>query len=197
MSLYCVVPAALRGTIDSDGVRSGIFEKTFNSSDGARKTVLEFVNVSFALTDDAGVKAWSGQKILDLADGLVVYKGAVIDLTATSSTYPAVTGLVAAWDGDFALGSASALNAADSSPDGTEVDLVALTATVQAVAGVGTLKGISTTTEAPLTKDGTATAFPIHLTIVVDDGDQDVTTTPTNLLLNGTVTVDWQYIGDK
>jgi hypothetical protein len=197
MSLYPTVPAAVAGTIDTQGRASGIFEKTYISPDGGRKTVLTFVNSSHALADDAGIKAWMGPKILTLADGLVTYKGAVIDLTALSSTYPAVTGLVAAWDGDVALGSSGAINAGDASPDGTEVDLIALTSTTQAVAGLATVKGISTTTEAPKTKDGTATAFDIYLTIVVDDGDQDVTTTPTNLVLNGTIVIDWHYHGDN
>jgi len=197
MALYPTVPAAVAGTIDSNGVATGIFESTHNDCAGGRKTVLTFKDLSVALGDDAGVKGWLAQKILTLADGLVVFKGAVVDLTALSSTYPAVTGVVAAWDGDFALGSIAASDDNDASPDGAEVDLVALTATVQAVAGLGVLKGISTTTEAPLTKDGTSSPFDIYLNIVIDDGDQDVTTTPTSLVLNGTVTIDWQYIGDK
>lgn len=197
MSFQPVVPAALLGSVDSNGHSSGIFEKTYMHANGGRQTVLEFKDCIVALSDDAGTKAWCGPKILTLADGLVVYNGAVINLTALSSTYPAITGLVAAWDGDVALGSAAAINAGDATPDGTEVDLIALTSTTQAVAGLATVKGISTTTEAPKTKDGTATAFDVYLTIVVDDADQDVTTTPTNLILNGTVTINWTYLGDN
>lgn len=196
MSLYGSVPAAVAGTINSNGVAVGIFEATQNLADGSRKTVLTFVNAPIALVDDAGVKAMAGPKIYTMADGLVVYEGAVIDLTALSSTYPAVTGLVAAWDGDFGLGS-TAVAATGGTIATTKVDLMASTATVQAVAGLGVLKGISTTTEAPKTKDGTAAPFDVYLNIIVDDGDQDVTTTATNLILNGTVTLHWKLLGDK
>lgn len=196
MSLYGSVPTALQGAVNANGVSSGIFEDTFCLADGSRQTRLTFKNASVALVDDAGVKAMAGTKIYTMADGLVVFEGAVVDLTALSSTYPAVTGLVAAWDGDFGLGS-TAVAAVGATIAGTKIDLMASTATVQAVAGLGVLKGISTTTEAPKTKDGTATAFDVYLNVIVDDGDQDVTTTPTNLLLNGTVVISWKLIGDK
>jgi hypothetical protein len=195
MSLYVTVPAALVGAVDADGVATGIFEDTFATPDGGRKTVLTFKDVSVALVDDAGVKAYAGTKIVTLADGLVVFEGAMVDLTALSSTYPTVTGVVAAWDGDVALGSTTAI-ATGATLDGTEADLVPSTATVQAVAGLATVQAISTTTEAPKTKNGTTTPFPVFLNIHVDDGDQDVTTTPTNLILNGKVVINWKHIGD-
>lgn len=37
----------------------------------------------------------------------------------------------------------------------------------------------------------------MYLNLLVDDADQDATTTPTDLIINGTLTLVWSLIGDK
>lgn len=153
------------------------------------KTVLTFANVDFALTDVAGVVAYVGKKVYDFPAGVVHLLGAVADLGLTKSS----AGVNADWDGDFALGSTTAGNNAALAT--TEQDMIPTTATPQAVAGATTAKGVSTAAE-DVDFDGHTTAVDAFLNFLVDDADQDVTGTPCNLIVNGTVTLHWVNKGD-
>jgi hypothetical protein len=152
------------------------------------RTVLNFGGDAFALTDVAGVVAYVGKKIYDFPEGQIMIAGAVADLKLGKSS----TGVNATFNGDFSLGTATASNNATLSS--TEADVIPSTATPAAVAGVTTAKGLST---ANIVLDGTAAAKSLYLNFLVDDADQDVTTTPCNLLVTGTVTVLWSKVGDK
>ena len=76
----------------------------------------------------------------------------------------------------------------------TEQNIIPTTATPQAVSGATTAKGVATTASQLL--DGTSTAVDLYVNFLVDDADHDVTTTPCNLILNGTVSVYWLNAGD-
>lgn len=158
------------------------------SQTGYTKTVLKLVNTPVVLADNAGVVAYGSLKIFDFPEGLIGIAGASADLVVTKSS----AGVIAAFDGDFGVGTVAANNGAALAT--TEQDIIPTTATPQAVAGVTTAKGIST---APAQFDGTAAALDAYLNMLVDDADHDVTTTPCNLILNGTVTITWAVIGDK
>lgn len=164
---------------------TGVSAKT---GPGVQKTVLTFKNAPLALVDAAGVVARCALKIFDFPEGAVIIQGAVVDLALTKSA----AGVNADWDGDFSLGSAAA--AADATLTGTEANVIASTATPQAVAGATTAKAVSA---AAVQLDGTATPVDLYLNVLVDDADQDVTTTPTNLIANGTITILWANLGDK
>lgn len=158
-----------------------------------RQTVFRFTNAPFALVDAAGVVAYAGQKLFTFPAGNILIFGATADLVVRKSS----AGVIDAFDGDFALGTVTASNNATLA--GTEQNIIPTTATPQAT-GVGaaaftTAKGVNAAAIAPL--DGTATAVPLFLNLLVDDGDHDVTGTPANLLLTGTVTVAWINLGDK
>lgn len=155
-----------------------------------RKTVLHFEDVVFAVTDEAGVVAYSGKKILDLPEGAILVLGASADLALTKSS----AGINDTWDGDFALGTVTASN--NNTLASTEQNLIPTTATPQAVAGATTARGVSTSTEAAKVLDGTSTALDVYLNFLIDDADQDVTGTPANLIVNGTVELYWVNIGD-
>ena len=77
----------------------------------------------------------------------------------------------------------------------TEDNLLPSTATPQAVTSATTAKGQSTSAE-NIVVDGTSTAMDVYLNILVDDADQDVTTTPCNIICNGTITLHWTNLGD-
>lgn len=156
---------------------------------GVHQTVLTLSDVAFALIDEAGVAAHKGLKVYDFPAGVIDYIGAVLDLTVTKNA----AGVIDAFDGDVALGSAAA--GAGATLIGTEADLVPTTATPQAVAGATTAKAKSTATEKHVV-DGTTTPLAAYLNFVVDDTDQDVTTTPTSLIVNGTITITWANFGD-
>lgn len=153
-----------------------------------RESIFNFDDVAFALTDAAGVVAYTGKKIYDFPAGNILIFGATANLALTKSS----AGVNADWDGDFALGTVTASNNATLSS--TEQNIIPTTATPQASAGATTAKGINAAAIAPL--DGTQTAIDLYLNFLVDDADHDVTTTPCNLIVNGTVRVLWANLGD-
>lgn len=152
------------------------------------KTVLRFENTPIVMADEAGVVAYGSRKVFDLPTGLILVASAVADLAVTKSS----AGVIATFDGDFGIGTTAAGN--NNALAGTEQDILPTTPTPQAVAGATTAKGIST---AAVQLDGTAGAKDVYLNFLVDDADQDVTATPCNLILNGTVTLIWANAGDK
>jgi hypothetical protein len=150
---------------------------------GSSRVFVTFTNTPITLTDEAGVVAHGGLKILDLIPGLVVFLGAVADLAVTKSS----AGVNDDWDGDWALGTVVASN--NNTLSGTEADLIPSTATPQAVGGATTATGVSTATEAATVFDGTSSAVDVYLNFLVDDADHDVGATPCDLIVNGTVTL--------
>lgn len=151
------------------------------------QTVLTFTNYALPLVDAAGVVAYAGVKVWDFPEGIISIRGAVANLAITKSS----AGVNADFDGDFSLGTVTASNNATLSS--TEQNIIPTTPTPQAVAGATTAKGAST---GPVQLDGTTTAIDAFLNFLVDDVDQDVTTTPCNLILNGTLTITWVKLGD-
>lgn len=152
------------------------------------KTVFTFEDVDFALVDEAGVVAYAGKKLYDFPAGHIKVLGAVADLDVVKDA----AGVNDAFDGDFGLGTATASN--NGTLAATEQDIIPTTATPQAVAGATTAQGKNAADIAPL--DGTGTPVDLFLNFLVDDADHDVTTTPTNLTVSGTVTVTWVNLGD-
>ena len=120
--------------------------------------------------------------------GNIVVLGAVSDLALTLSA----AGVNADWDGDFGVGTVTASNNATLSS--TEQNIIPTTATPQAVSSATTADGEST---AVAVIDGTATAADIYLNFLVDDADHDVTSTPTNIVVNGTLKLFWMNLGDN
>jgi hypothetical protein len=161
---------------------------TSEQGDGIiHKTVLTFTNVTVALTDVAGQVAYMGIKVYDFPEGALVVQGAVSDLDVTKSS----AGVNDDWDGDFALGSATA--GADNDLTSTEIDILTKTSTPQAVAGVTTANGANASIAF---LNGAGTAKDCYLNVLVDDADHDVNGTPCNLIFNGTVTLVWINCGD-
>jgi hypothetical protein len=152
-----------------------------------RRTTLNFSNVAFALTDVAATVAYSGKKVFDFPEGQIVILSAVADLDLTKSA----AGVNADWDGDFSVGTVTASN--NATLTSTEANIIPSTATPQAAAGVTTANGQNT---GVAVLDGTNTAADLYLNLLVDDADQDVTGTPTSLIVNGTLTVTWIKGGD-
>jgi len=153
---------------------------------GMQKTVLTLNALAVAMADAAGVVAFGSKKILDFPAGYIRIDSIVADLAVSKSS----AGVIATFDGDFSVGTVAA--AGDATLTSTEADMIASTATPQAVAGVTTAIG-SKLTATDL--DGTVTPIDMYLNVVVDDADHDVTTTPCNLLFTGTVTVTWRKMG--
>lgn len=179
--------AAFFGTDQTYGMPAGT-GVSMSQNPGTISKVLTFLNTPLPLIDTAATVARCALKIFDFPDGQVKIIGATVDLVLTKSA----AGVNADWDGDFSLGTVAA--AADATLTGTEANVIASTATPQAVAGVSSAKAIIA---ADVLLDGTATAIDLYLNVLVDDADQDVTTTPTNLIANGKITLTYAMLGDK
>lgn len=173
------------------GTAAGAGVSVNASQVGYTKTVLKLVDTPIVLADNAGVVAYGSLKIFDLPEGLIDIAGASCDLVLTKSS----TGVIATWDGDFGLGTTAADSGAALAT--TEQNLIPTTATPQAVAGVANADGVMIGAMKPLLLDGTTTPVDVYLNILVDDADHDVTTTPCNIIANGTVTLTWATLGDK
>lgn len=175
----------------STGAAAGTGVAAAEVYSAARQVEITLTDVAIPLVDEAGVVAFGSLKIYDLPAGHILFLGAVADLAMTKSS----AGVNADWDGDFGLGTTAAGN--NNALATTEQDLIPTTATPQAVAGVTTAKGASTSTEAAKVFDGSATAKDVYLNFLVDDADHDVTTTPCNLIANGTIKVSYMLLGDN
>lgn len=155
---------------------------------GVKRITLRLNAKAIALADAAGVVAYAGLKIFDFVESDLVILSAVADLTIGKSS----AGVNATFDGDFSVGSATA--AGDATLTATEANIIPSTAMPQAVAGATTAKG---RLAAPVVLDGTTIPVDVYLNFLVDDTDHDVTTTPANLLVSGTVTLVVATAGDK
>lgn len=173
-----------QGTVAGTGVSS-----TEYGIGAIRKTVFTFTNAQVTMVDEAGVVAYGGLKIYDMPAGAIMFHGCVSDLDLTLTA----AGINADWDGDFGIGTVTASN--NNSLATTEQNILPTTATPQASGSATTANGQSTATENAVV-DGTSTAVDVYFNILVDDADHDITTTPTNIILNGTITLFWTNLGD-
>lgn len=155
--------------------------------------VITLKNFTIPLVDAAGVVAHGGLKFFEFDKGQIVISGCVVNLVITKSS----AGVVDAWNGDFGIGSVIA--DATASLSSTEQNIVATTSTP---AGTGTGNGAAgahSTAKGKLTTavtlDGSVTAVDLFLNVLVDDANQDVTTTPCNMIFNGTISVTYQNNG--
>lgn len=169
------------GVVAGTGVTSAL-------GDGWITQIFTFTNAVMTGIDNAGVGGRAAMKFCDMPEGLIVVAAAVANLTLLKSS----AGINADFDGDFGIGSVVADSGATLAT--TEQNIIPTTATPQAVAGATTAKGVST---AVVVLDGTATAVDLYLNILIDDADQDMTGTPANLAVNGTITLTYLVAGDK
>jgi hypothetical protein len=157
------------------------------------RTVLTCTATPITIADDAGTAQYGGVKIYDFPEGMICTLGAVVDGSITAG----VTGtIIDAFDGDIALGTATATTGATLT--GTEADILQSTALTQGVSKVANCDAQSVATA--LTEsgarwhDGTATAKDLFLNFVIDD---DATHTAGTATFTGTVTVVWTSLGDN
>jgi hypothetical protein len=157
------------------------------------KTVLTCTATPVTITDDAGVAQYGGVKVYDLPAGLICTLGAVVDGALTAG----VTGtIIDNWDGDVALGTATATTGATLT--GTEADIMpSVAVSAGASDKIGVVDALSVATA--LTEsgarwfDGTGTAKDVFLNFVIDD---DATHTTGTAAFTGTITLFWMPMGD-
>lgn len=154
--------------------------------ESAGKTVVTFTNTPVATVDATTNGAQGSLNFYNFPEGLIEYRGGVANLTLTKvgSGITATAGIVSS------VGSTVA--GVDLTLTGTEADFIPSMATTLA-AGTGAASGVSTTANLALF-DGTAVAKKAYLNLVVADAGS---TASDSILINGTVTLSWAYIGDK
>jgi len=163
-------------------------------SGAVRKTVLTCTATPITITDDAGVAQYGGVKVYDFPEGLICTLGAVV----TGSLTAGVTGtIIDNWDGDVALGTATATTGATLT--GTEADImpsVAVSAGASDKIGVVDAVSVATalTESGARWMDGTATAKDLFLNFVIDD---DATHTAGTATFTGTISFAWINLGDN
>ena len=189
-SLRKLYDAVSAGAVSGAGVEAGGVPA--RGIGAIQKERITLTNTPIVMADNAGVVAFGSLKIFDIAEGLMLFHGAVLDLNLTLSA----AGINADWDGDIGLGTVAANNGAGPLAT-TEQNLVPNTATPQAVASVTTGDGESTGTESGTLLDGTTTPIDVFLNLLVDDADHDVTGTPTNIIVNGTIDLIYTLLGDN
>lgn len=153
------------------------------------QTVITFTNTPITMVDDGVDECVGSMKVYDFPAGAILFFGACADLAVVKSG----SGINADFDGDFSVGTAVA--AADPSLTSTEADIIASTATPQAVAGATTAKAFASGAgiNSGSAFDGTTTAKDMYLSFLIDYGDQSGGGT---LLVTGTLTVSWLNVGD-
>lgn len=163
-------------------------------SGAVRKTVLTCTATPITITDDAGVAQYGGVKVYDFPAGLICTLGAVVTGTLTAG----VTGtIIDNWDGDVALGTATATTGATLT--GTEADIMP---SVSVSAGASDKDGVvdAVSVATALTEsgarwfDGTATAKDMFINFVIDD---DATHTTGTATFTGTISFAWINLGDN
>lgn len=118
---------------------------------------------TITLTDETGVVAYGSREIYNFPEGDITIFAAVKDVDIVGGG-----NVIAAFDGDTALGSAPATTG--NTLTGTEADILPSTATPQAVASVTTANG---RTIAVSKQDGTTTAAKVYDNYIVDDADHN------------------------
>ena len=137
-----------------------------------RKVKLTCAATPLVLTDESGVTIWSGTKIYDFPAGLLLFLGANIVGTLTGDDVNAT------FDGDVALGTATADNTA--TPMVTvQQDLLPNTTLAAATAKVASVDAVNVATA--LTEsgarwhDGRATAKDMYLNFLIDEDGANAT----------------------
>jgi hypothetical protein len=177
------------------GVKNGSTVTVQEYGGGAvRKTVLTCTATPITISDDAGVAQYGGVKVYDFPEGMICTLGAVVSGTLTAG----VTGtIIDNWDGDVALGTATAGTGATLT--GTEADIlqsVAVSAGASDKDGVVDAVSVATalTESGARWHDGTATAKDMYLNFVIDD---DATHTAGTATFTGTISFAWINLGDN
>lgn len=177
------------------GTVTGSTVKAYEYGDTvAKKTVLECVALSVTITDDAGVAQYGGAQVYNFPEGMLLIKGARVTGTLTAGT----TGtIIDNWDGDVALGTATATTGATLT--GTEADImpsVAVSAGASDKDGVVDAASVATalTESGARWLNGMTTAKDMFLNFVIDD---DATHTAGTATFNGTIEFNWEMLGDN
>ncbi len=163
-----------------------------NGNDALHRTILTCAATTITISDESGVGQYGGVKLYDFPEGMMCIHGAVIDGSLTAG----VTGtIIATFDGDVAVGTATASEFALPTTEEDIMPSVALTTASGTVANSDAVSVATALTESGARwHDGTVTAKDLYLNFGIDD---DASHTAGTATFTGTVTVIWSNLGDK
>lgn len=180
-----LAPGSVTYTGNTDDI-----QKLEETSGASHKTTLVLQDLIVTITDaGAGDEGWGTELLYTFPEGNILILGVVSDLWLDATDIydtDDVIGETAA--GDFAIGTAAITD--EAAMNGTEVDLIASTATVLSSGVDGTLHG---QLAANLQKNGTSSAVTVHFNQLFDAGEVASSTT---VAVRGTVTIHWVELGD-
>lgn len=189
--MYGSVPSALAPAL---GVPNAPGVVALESGSGkVRRTILKFSNLVVPVVDNPGNGGQVCLKVYDLPLDAVLWKGGVIDLALQVTNTDGSAGVSLTFNGDVGLGTTTGVAGSLAT---TEQDLVPTTSTPAAVAGATTAKAVSTATEAAKVVAGGIGAKGIFLNQLIDDADQDESSHAATMLLNGSISFNWEVIGN-
>lgn len=177
------------------GTKNGTTVAAVENAGGIiHKTTLTCTGTTITISDDAAVAQYGGVKVYDFPEGMICTLGAVVTGTLTAG----VTGtIIDNWDGDVALGTATATTGATLT--GTEADILqSVAVSAGATDKLGVVDAVSVATA--LTEsgarwhDGTDTAKDLYLNFVIDD---DATHAAGTATFTGTIQLVWLSLGDN
>lgn len=181
----------LDGIAAKVGAKNGASVVATEDITGFKSTLLTCTATPFSFTDETSTVQYSGVKVYDFPLGAICILGAVVDGALTLAT-PFVDN----WEGDVALGTATATTGATLTT--TEADILPSVAIAAATSKVGTIGAVPVATA--LTEsgarwlDGTGTAKDMYLNFKVDDNVAHTGTLAGTF--TGTVAFHWIYLGD-
>lgn len=136
-----------------------------------------FTSTPIPMVDEAGIVAYGNIELFDIPVGVFDILCRYVNFTTIGKSS---AGIIDTFDSDFAIGTNASNNTA--ALGGNEANVLASQAVTQAVAGVTSAEVFNVT---PVNFTSTD-AKSVYLNYLVDDADQDVTTTPANILITGT-----------
>lgn len=190
MTIAGSVPVAVAGTVNANGVASGVFEKTIVTNK-QYVTKLTFVNqvVSLVKGSSAG---FVGIELYDFGKGYLAYKGANVALQATQNDTNLSAGL------SVLMGTVTGTDAA--TPGTNEKSLLIVTASTAGTYGTkgdaitldARTAAVASATGGAQNLDGTSSAIKLFLNLNETLADQSATS---SLTLNGTVEIHYEDLG--
>lgn len=130
---------------------------------------------------------WGTTVVGDLPDGNILFLGATAYLQFTKAA--AASGIQAAFDGDYSIGSAPT---ADAALAGAEVDIVPSSALGAATAGVSPVARGANATQVML--DNTDGSLELNLNLLIDDAN--ISADAQDLTVSGVIDLAYIVLGD-
>lgn len=158
----------------------------------SHKTVLTLTNVAVPIVSVTTGNGVGGVKIYEFPAGFVKHYGTIANLDISVALAEQGNFTDATPEGDVGIGTAVPANADALGTDATDDNLATATGfTMAAYAATG----VQVPTENTANFDGSSSPVEVYLNVLIDAADIDDDAT-TEVLVSGTVTINWAFLGN-